>query len=102
MWKNVIGQERVKKIIRQTLESGKLPNAYLFTGAEGVGKDAGAIELAKTLNCLNPISGTDFSPSEACDECANCKSIGSLASPLLHFVFALAKDSGKEEKSEGD
>lgn len=95
MWKNVIGQERVKKIIRQALESGKLPNAYLFMGLEGTGKDAMAIEIAKTLNC-------ERSKTEACDECTNCKAIGSLASPLLYFVFALAKDSKKEETVSDD
>ncbi|MDP4221527.1 MAG: AAA family ATPase, partial [Bacteroidota bacterium] len=95
MWKDVIGQERVKKIIRQALEVQKFPNAYLFSGAEGLGKDAMAIELAKVLNCTN-------SYTEACEDCANCRAIGSLGSPLLHFVFALAKDSGKEESSADD
>ncbi|MEP7235821.1 MAG: hypothetical protein ABI778_11060, partial [Ignavibacteriota bacterium] len=95
MWNNVIGQERVKKIIRQSLESKKMPNAYLFTGAEGTGKDAMAIELAKVLNCMK-------SDIEACDACENCKSIGSLTSPLLHFVTALAKDSDKEPTKDDD
>jgi len=98
MWKNVIGQERVKKIIRQSLESGKLPNAYLFMGTEGVGKDAVAIELAKALNCTDPVSGG----VEACDECSNCKSIAALTSPLLYFIFALAKDSGKSTDADDD
>lgn len=87
MWKNIIGQDRVKKILRQTFESGKLPNAYLFTGPEGVGKDAVALELAKALNCKNK-SEHDF---EACDVCDNCKAIGSLSSPLLQFLFAQSK-----------
>ncbi len=95
MWKNIIGQERVKKIIRQSLESGKLPNAYLFTGAEGLGKDAMAIELAKALNCLNFNSHL-----EACDECVNCKQIASLGSPLLQFIVARAKESSKNEDLE--
>jgi len=98
MWKNVIGQDRVKKIIKQALESGKLPNAYLFMGAEGIGKDAMAIELAKTLNCLDP----KMNGVEACDECANCKSIGALGSPILYFVTALAKDSDKAKDDDED
>jgi DNA polymerase-3 subunit delta' len=98
MWKNVIGQERVKNIIRQALETQKLPNAYLFIGTEGIGKDAMAIELAKALNCINPL----LKGFEACDECANCKSIGLLTSPLIQFVCALSKDSGKSDGSDGD
>jgi DNA polymerase-3 subunit delta' len=118
MWKNIIGQERVKKIIRQSLESGKLPNAYLFSGTEGLGKDAMAIELAKALNCLKVdrrssiVDGLDFSHEsrttnheprlEACDECENCKSIASLTSPLLHFITALSKDSEKASSKDDD
>jgi DNA polymerase-3 subunit delta' len=98
MWKNVIGQERVKKIIQQSLEAKKLPNAYLFMGAEGIGKDAMAIELTKALNCLDPtMHGT-----QACDECANCRAIGALASPLLNFVTALAKESKKDDDDDED
>ncbi len=98
MWKNVIGQERVKKIIRQSLESGKLPNAYLFTGAEGLGKDAMAIELAKALNCLSPVGRLP----EACDECANCKQIASLSSPLLQFIVARPHEKGENLDEEDD
>ncbi|MFI5262920.1 MAG: ATP-binding protein [Candidatus Kapaibacterium sp.] len=111
MWKNVIGQERVKKIIGQALESRKFPNAYLFTGAEGTGKDAMAIELAKALNCLRVdsrlsiVDGLGLEPEprlEACDRCENCLAIGSLTSPLLHFVIALSKDSEKASSKDDD
>ncbi len=72
-----------------------MPNAYLFTGAEGTGKDAMAIEIAKALNCTN-------SRTEACDECENCKAIGSLASPLLYFITSLSKDSEKASSKDDD
>lgn len=88
MWSTVIGQERAKGILRSALEHERLPTAYLFHGPEGVGKDAAAFELAKAVNCLNP----NTHGLEACDECVNCLQIGDFTSPLLHFVFALAKD----------
>ena len=89
MWKNVIGQERVKKLIQGVLERGMLPGAYLFLGPEGVGKDAMAFELAKAANCLQPLShGT-----EACDVCVSCLSIDQLSAGFLHFVYAQAKDA---------
>jgi DNA polymerase-3 subunit delta' len=98
MWKNVIGQERVKKMIRQSLETGKQPSAYLFTGVEGIGKDAMAIELAKALNCLDP----SMNGLEACDECANCKQIASLGSPLLQFIVARAKAKSEDLENEDE
>src|SRR5579872_2003009 len=98
MWKNVIGQECVKKMIRQSLETGKLPSAYLFTGAEGIGKDAMAIELAKALNCLT----VSMNGLEACDECAHCKQIASLGSPLLQFIVARAKAKSEDLENEDE
>jgi DNA polymerase-3 subunit delta' len=96
MWNAVLGQERIKKILRQSLEAKKLPHAYLFSGPEGVGKDAAALELAKTLNCTNPLSGG----TEACDECQNCRAIAGLTSQLLVFVTSLAKDSSKDSEKD--
>lgn len=88
MWSNVIGQERVRQILRSALENERLPSAYLFHGPEGVGKDAAALELAKAINCLNP----SLAGLEGCDECVHCQQMMQLSSPILHFVFALAKD----------
>ncbi len=84
MWSNVLGQERIKRVLVGVLEREMLPGAYLFLGPEGTGKDAAAFELAKAINCLDPKScGT-----EACDVCVNCLSIDQLAAPFLHFVHA--------------
>lgn len=94
MWTNVVGQERVKKILRQALQGQKLPNAYLFTGPAGTGKDAVALELAKALNCLN----REMAGVEACDECENCRAINNFSSPLLQFIFAIGKDGEDTSK----
>jgi DNA polymerase-3 subunit delta' len=99
MWTNVIGEDRVKHILRNALEHEKLPGAYLFSGPEGTGKDAAAIELAKAINCLNSSMGG----IEACDECESCVSIASFASPAVLFIHALPKksdDDGAELKEE--
>jgi DNA polymerase III subunit delta' len=101
VWSNVIGQERIKHILRSALENERLPSAYLFHGPEGVGKDAAAIELAKAVNCLNPPPGGH----EGCDECVHCQQMMQLSSPILHFVFALAKDvdtPGESNQKEED
>jgi DNA polymerase-3 subunit delta' len=99
MWTNVIGEERVKHILKSALEHEKLPGAYLFSGPEGTGKDAAAIELAKAINCLNPAMGG----MEACDECESCLAISSFTSPAVLFIHALPKksdDDGAELKEE--
>src|SRR5262249_55501598 len=88
-WKSVIGQERAKKILRSAIDQNRLSHAYLFTGAEGTGRSACAIELAKTLNCVKK-------QSEACDTCESCLLFETLQHPNVMLVFPLP--AGKNEK----
>jgi DNA polymerase III subunit delta' len=92
-WNSIIGQERIKSILKRSFLSGKLAHAYLFYGPEGVGKDAAAIEFAKLLNCKAPLDGY------ACDVCSNCVRIGKLQHPNLKLIVPLPV--GRNEK-EGD
>jgi DNA polymerase-3 subunit delta' len=81
-WSSIIDQGRVKRILRGTLERGRLAHAYLFTGPEGVGTDATAIELAKVVNC-------EGSRVEACDACNSCRKFAQLQHPNITLVFPL-------------
>jgi DNA polymerase-3 subunit delta' len=101
-WSSVIGHERVKEILIGSLKRNRIAHAYLFTGPEGVGKYAFALELAKTVNCERQLP-------EACDECASCKKIADLQHPNLHLIFNLpvgksesADDSPLEKLSQDD
>lgn len=49
-WNTIIGQQRVKKILQRAITEQKIPHGYCFWGMEGVGKDALALEFAKTVN----------------------------------------------------
>lgn len=92
-WNSLIGQARVKDILRASLKRNRLAHAYLFTGAEGLGMDAAAIELAKIVNC-------ETKSFEACDECKSCLAVREFRHPNINFIFALP--SGKGEKSGDD
>jgi DNA polymerase III subunit delta' len=98
MWNSIIGQERVKNVLRQALTARKLPNAYLFSGPEGVGKDAVALELAKAVNCTDPVAGG----TESCGVCDSCKRISDLSSSLVVFLCALANESSMKEKDKDE
>lgn len=91
IWPRVIGQHRVKKIILNSLRSDRLPHAYLFYGAEGVGKDAMALELARVIHCM---TGGDH----ACGSCASCLQLDSLQHPDVRFIVSLPV--GKGEKAD--
>lgn len=44
-------QKRVTKVLNRIITSGKIANAYIFSGAEGVGKKKFAKAFIKTVNC---------------------------------------------------
>jgi DNA polymerase III subunit delta' len=93
-WNSIIGQERIKTILKRSFLSGKIAHAYLFYGPEGVGKDAAAIEFAKLLNCATPADG------EACDRCTSCMRVKTLQHPNLKLIVPLPL--GKSEKESDD
>lgn len=95
MWKNIIGQEKVKEKIKSLYNADRLSHAYLFYGNEGTGKDAAAIELAKLLNCSNIQNG-----NEACDNCTSCKNIQSFHSEYFNIICALPAGKGEETDSD--
>lgn len=93
-WDRVIGQERVKNVLRTALRNGRLAHAYLFWGNDGVGKDALAIEFARTLLCR---SNSDT----ACGECPSCRKMETLQHPNLKLIFPMpGGDGDKGEEGE--
>ena len=91
LWPGVLGQPRVKRLLLSALQAGRIPHAYLFTGSEGVGKDAMALELARVLHC-------ERGGEQACGECASCGRIAALQHPDVHLIVPLPV--GKGEQSE--
>ena len=63
---NVCGQDYSIKILKNSINSGKISHAYLFTGPRGTGKTSTAKIFAKAINCLSPIDGNP------CGKCNNC------------------------------
>ena len=61
----VVGQEYIVKILKNTIKNQKVAHAYLFAGPRGTGKTTIAKLFAKAINCEN------FN-EESCDECASC------------------------------
>ncbi len=75
MFDELIGNARVKGILKRMLVSDRLPGAMLFTGEEGIGKKLFALEIARALNCRTPKDG------EACGVCSSCVRIRKLNYP---------------------
>jgi DNA polymerase-3 subunit delta' len=78
---NLIGNQWAEEILQSHLSHDNLRHAYLFTGPEGVGREALAIAFAKAINCENPPEKGGF-----CDVCRNCVQIGKQQHVDLHLV----------------
>jgi len=66
---DLIGQEPIIRILKNSIDQGKVAHAYLFSGPRGVGKTSTARILAKALNCK------DGPTSTPCGSCMFCTSI---------------------------
>jgi DNA polymerase-3 subunit delta' len=91
-FKDVIGQEELKRQLTETARKGVIPHARLFCGADGNGGFQLALAYARYLNC------TARGETDSCGKCPSCLKYNELAHPDLHFVFPVV--SNKSAKKE--
>ena len=75
MFNQILGNERVKELLRRMLSEQRVPGALLFSGPDGIGKKLFAFELARALNCRTPVG------NEACGTCSTCTRITNVNYP---------------------
>ncbi len=71
-FRDLIGHERPKAILRSAMLHDRVAHAYLFYGEDGIGKRLAAIRFAQAINC-----DTDSGPDgpDACGTCRSCHQI---------------------------
>ncbi|NQU74690.1 MAG: DNA polymerase III subunit gamma/tau [Planctomycetes bacterium] len=71
-FEEVVGQEHICTTLVNAIKTGRLAQAYLFTGTRGVGKTTVARVLAKALNCQS----ADAPTPTPCNHCDVCEAVG--------------------------
>ena len=84
MFEKIIGQNKAVNILRNAIVSDKVAQAYIFHGANGVGKLLTAFSFAKALNCLS-----DNMENKPCGVCNSCLKIDQFNHPDIHFIFPI-------------
>ncbi len=79
----IIGQEHIVKTLTNSIISGNISHAYLFSGPRGSGKTTVARLFAKAINCEKLVD------AEPCNKCDSCKEImGSNSLDLMEIDAA--------------
>jgi DNA polymerase-3 subunit delta' len=78
-------QSKGVQLLQRSLARGRLGHAYLFTGHQLDRLEELARNLAKTLNCLNPVRTGDV-PTDCCDDCLNCRKIAEDGHSDVHWA----------------
>jgi DNA polymerase-3 subunit delta' len=90
-FREILGQDWVVSHLKAAMAAGRLSHAYLFLGAEGVGKETTARALAAALNCLTLLEDGD-----ACGKCPSCKRLAA----GTHPDFLVIGPEGSKSKTQ--
>jgi DNA polymerase-3 subunit delta' len=79
-FKDIIGQETIKKELPELLQQNRLAHALILLGKEGNGALSLALAFSQFVVCNDP--GID-----SCGKCAACSKAGQYVHPDIHFSY---------------
>lgn len=80
LFKDIVGQGHLIKMLTNAIISDRVAHAYLFYGPSGTGKETVALAFAQALICPNNNEGS------ACGECISCKKVVGENHPDVHII----------------
>lgn len=95
-FKDVIGQEEVKRKLILSVQENRVPHAQLFLGPEGNGKLPLALAYAQFILCPHRTA------TDSCGVCPSCQKISKLTHPDVHFVVPTTTTKSVKSNPESD
>ncbi|HLG15977.1 MAG TPA: DNA polymerase III subunit delta' [Blastocatellia bacterium] len=77
---SLIGNERIKKLLRRAVAEGRIGQGLIMAGPDGVGKREFSLALAQALNCARTADG------DACGTCLPCRKIAAAEHPDVSTI----------------
>lgn len=93
LFREVVGQERLKQKLRQSVADGRVAHAQMLVGSVGSGALPLALAFAQYLACNNR------NELDSCGSCVSCKRYAKLEDPDLQLVFPKNRTSKIESSS---
>jgi DNA polymerase-3 subunit delta' len=78
---DIVGHEGAVELLRRDIAAGRIAHAYLFTGADGIGKRTLALQMAQAVNFEAPPA-----PGDSCGKCRACTLIAAEKHPDLFLL----------------
>lgn len=95
LFKEIVGQDDIKRRLIQTVKDNRISHAQLLLGPAGSGNLALAFAYAQYIFCSNKAE------HDSCGECSSCLKMQKIAHPDFHFVFPVFKiKDGRETISD--
>lgn len=89
---DIVGNKECIGILRNMVDTDKIPHALLISGPPGIGKMRLARAYIAYLNCENPTHDGD-----SCGKCPSCRQIEALNHPDVHYVYPIYKIKSKDK-----
>lgn len=85
LFKDIIGQQELKKHLIKEVQEDRISHAQLFLGNAGFGGLALALGFVQYLFCNNK------NDIDSCGECPSCRKVLELQHPDIHFSFPVVQ-----------
>ncbi|MBN2592449.1 MAG: DNA polymerase III subunit [Sedimentisphaerales bacterium] len=95
-FKEIFYQDRAIEILQRAFASGRWAHAYIFAGAEGIGKFKTAFEWAKLLLCKKPVIENGF--ADGCGSCQSCRLFETGTNPDFAHIYKELREFTEDGK----
>ncbi len=92
-FKDIIGQDALKKRLINSVKENRISHAQMFLGKGSVGKLALAYAYAQYINCTNK------QIDDSCGQCNSCRKYAAMSHPDLFFSFPVNTNHTSTTKS---